>query len=386
MSKNDFKDINFFVGVNGSGKSRYLNSVAKLYNNFNDNVLAISNTVFDKINPKYCNKTSANRGRYFLKKNLFEALFNDRKSIDIFNILEYLEYDKSIEVSFNFGRNINKKNLYDYLIEKIIHHNKEDYNKISIKIEEIEEITHLIIDNCFYDKKFGFSFSFDDYDVRSKSNWDYILHKIYSFFKKTNIVKINIVLKKHNESFLLDGASSGESHFLSNMIFLQNNLNYNKKNIVLIDEPEISLHPKWQRDYVFKLYDYFYKYNIQFFLATHSPLIISKVQTSKKDIYQDYINNINYEIFKVKNQKIEAIKEDSDYSIESLYWEIFGILTPDNAFLARYCVDLLDEYNLKAISHQEILHEFRILKDACDLELQKQVLVSIENRFILNEH
>lgn len=386
MYQNEFKDINFFVGVNGSGKSRYLNVVAKNYNKFEYNVLAISNTVFDKINPQYCKKTSANKGRYFLKKNILEALFNEEKSIEIFNTLEYLEYDKSINISFNFGRGVYKENLYDYLLEKLIYNKTDVRNDTSIKIEEIEEIIYLISDYFSYDSRFGFLFSIDEFQVRSKTNWDFILHKVYDFFKKTNIVKINIILSKKNEIFLLNGASSGESHFLSNMIFLQNNLSSYKKNIVLIDEPEISLHPKWQRDYVFKLYDYFYKYDFKFFLATHSPLIISKVQTSTKDLYQDYIKKANYEIFKVSNDKIEPIKEDSDYSIESLYWEIFGILTPDNSFLARYCVDLLDKYDLKKISRQEILEEFRLLKSACDLKLQKEVLTDIEKRFVLNEY
>ena len=108
-------------------------------------------------------------------------------------------------------------------------------------------------------------------------------------------------------------------------------------NIILIDEPEISLHPKWQREYVLKIYDYFYKNDIKLFIATHAPLIISKVQVSNADLYQNYIQKIKYNIFKVNDQQLQKVIEDDDYSVESLYWEVFGILTPDNAFLSRHC-------------------------------------------------
>lgn len=44
----DFSEVNFLVGVNGSGKSRLLNTIGQRYVKRNKNVIAISNTVFDK--------------------------------------------------------------------------------------------------------------------------------------------------------------------------------------------------------------------------------------------------------------------------------------------------------------------------------------------------
>ena len=132
-----------------------------------------------------------------------------------------------------------------------------------------------------------------------------------------------------------------------------------------------------------KLYDYFYKYEVEIFIATHSPLIISKVQVLNSDTSQDYIQRVEYKIFKVKDSELIAVKEDDDYSIESLYWEVFGVLTPDNSFLSRYCVQLLDKFDLKKITYAEIKFEFNRMKEACDLTLQKQVLNDIEKRFVI---
>lgn len=191
-----------------------------------------------------------------------------------------------------------------------------------------------------------FCLSLNDFDVRNKTKYNYFLKKILKFKNLNKIVEIDILLLKNNDEFSLRATSSGEAHFLSNMLFLLNNLVYNKQNIILIDEPEISLHPKWQREYVLKIYDYFYKNDIKLFIATHAPLIISKVQVSSADIYQDYLRKIKYNIFKVNDQQLHVVVEDDDYSVESLYWEVFGILTPDNSFLSRHCVDLLDKFDL----------------------------------------
>ena len=95
-----------------------------------------------------------------------------------------------------------------------------------------------------------------------------------------------------------------------------------------------------------------------------------------------YEDCIKYKIFKVIDQKLTVIEEDKDYSIESLYWEVFGILTPDNSFLSRYCIDLLDKYDLKEIDLNEIENKFRELKEASDLEIQRNTLDKIFHEFV----
>ena len=384
MYENKFENINFFVGINGSGKSRYLNKLVKFYKNYQYNVLGISNTVFDKISNN-CKKMSANRGRYFFKKIIFDVLVDDihgdresNRVNDFFNILDYLNYDMEIRFSFKFPKGVNnKRSLYDYLVNNI---DSDNYSK---KLEEIENIYHIFVDHSYYDHKNGFLIDYSYWDNLEKNNNFYSALKLYRFISENKLGKTNILFLKNGKIFSLEGASSGESHFLANMLFLYRYMNSNKKNIILVDEPEISLHPKWQRDYVFKLYDFFYKYDCQFFLATHSPLIISKVQSSKKDLYDDYIQNVQYKIFNVKDEELEEIYEDDDYSIESLYWEVFGILTPNNSFLSRFCVDLLDRYDREEISLNEIQSEFESLKEASDLRVQKDTLSQIESEYLL---
>lgn len=70
-----------------------------------------------------------------------------------------------------------------------------------------------------------------------------------------------------------DKLSSGEQHEL--VMFYDLIFNTSKKALVLIDEPELSLHVKWQLDYVDELMRIVEIVGFSTILATHSPQIIN---------------------------------------------------------------------------------------------------------------
>ena len=214
----------------------------------------------------------------------------------IYNILEYLGYEKELSVLISFYSDFDGDFL-TYFIRSIDKYNKfkvideEDY--IDYNFDELQAFCNQL-DNFlrpYNDDEYFFDFGYWEHLDRNIKMLP-IFRKLYELFANKKIIKIDFLLFKGNHRFKLDGASSGESHFLAQMLFLSNNLNKSDKNIILIDEPEISLHPKWQREYIFKLYDYFYMYDLKIFIATHSPLIISKLQVNQKNLYDDYIGSI----------------------------------------------------------------------------------------------
>ncbi|SCX32047.1 putative ATP-binding protein involved in virulence [Agrobacterium sp. DSM 25558] len=83
----------------------------------------------------------------------------------------------------------------------------------------------------------------------------------------------SIRLTKQGSSFLVDHASSGEKEIL-NYIFAIYALEI-RNAVVVVDEPELHLHPKWQK----VLVDLFGKLSKdtgnQFVMATHSPTFVS---------------------------------------------------------------------------------------------------------------
>jgi predicted ATP-binding protein involved in virulence len=80
--------------------------------------------------------------------------------------------------------------------------------------------------------------------------------------------------------------------------------------IVLIDEIEQHLHPKWQRDIVKKLTDTFP--NIQFILTTHSPQVLSTLKKENVFILED---------FKLVKDTPHTFGRDSN----AILWDIFGV-------------------------------------------------------------
>ena len=95
-------------------------------------------------------------------------------------------------------------------------------------------------------------------------------HLTESIFKDKGIFLRNLTLGDVEHAIDSDKLSSGEKQMLS---FLCYNT-FKKDSCVFIDEPELSLHPDWQRRLIATLVDQ--GNNNQYFISTHSPFIYSK--------------------------------------------------------------------------------------------------------------
>ena len=88
-----------------------------------------------------------------------------------------------------------------------------------------------------------------------------------------------IVFEKNNKKIYLDNLSSGEKQIVFRAVLMLRDLSTIKNGIVLIDEPELSMHPVWCEK-IYKFYSdlLFTKNNSigQLFIATHSERIISR--------------------------------------------------------------------------------------------------------------
>lgn len=97
-----------------------------------------------------------------------------------------------------------------------------------------------------------------------------------------------IVFTENNKTISIDELSSGEKQIVFRGSYLLRNKKSNTGALVLIDEPEISLHPKWQ----LKILDYYKKLlqddngnqTSQMFIVTHSPFIIHNTSRSNDKV------------------------------------------------------------------------------------------------------
>ncbi|MDP2009885.1 MAG: AAA family ATPase, partial [Phenylobacterium sp.] len=94
--------------------------------------------------------------------------------------------------------------------------------------------------------------------------------------RRAGILSISAISVSHRDgpTFDLKEASSGEQTMLASFVGLAATLD--SGSLILIDEPETSLHPQWQSEFVAQLVARFSRFSgCEYLIATHSPLIIS---------------------------------------------------------------------------------------------------------------
>ncbi|EOW3699051.1 AAA family ATPase [Vibrio vulnificus] len=134
--------------------------------------------------------------------------------------------------------------------------------------------------------------------------------------------------------------SSGQKCMILTLLNIAGSISDNS--IVCIDEPEISLHPKWQKEFMKILIEFFNGYKeCHFIIATHSPLIISEL--SKDDCYI-----LNMDLGYAENST-EYKSMSSDYQLA----EVFGVAGNNNEYLNRVVVSLLSKLSSKGNLEKE---------------------------------
>lgn len=189
------------------------------------------------------------------------------------SILESIKNRENAHITFQLdGKSINHgSDKYDDIF-------KENIIYVDALIEndkELEELFLDYIDYFIYDKNenaaigaenlqndmdevfrgFDLNFHFKRIDYKTKK----------PIFSSEDAIRDDI-------EFMLKDLSTGERTLLSKMLYLH--LKEPKNKVILVDEPETSLHPSWQNK-ILKFYENFAKINNnQIIIATHSPHII----------------------------------------------------------------------------------------------------------------
>jgi putative ATP-dependent endonuclease of OLD family len=130
----------------------------------------------------------------------------------------------------------------------------------------------------------------------------------------------DIRLKKQGSSFLIGAASSGEKEILTYLfgIFALNV----RDALILVDEPEMHLHPKWQATLLTVFEQLATETGNQFLLATHSPIFVSPA--SIQYVSRIYSENQRSKIIRLKNADLPEAKHlfaiVNSYNNEGLFF------------------------------------------------------------------
>jgi predicted ATP-binding protein involved in virulence len=146
------------------------------------------------------------------------------------------------------------------------------------------------------------------------------------YFSKQRIKPLQYIQIAKNELFMdIDLLSQGELQLLKLVlnIFAEqlrwDDYYSSEVATIVIDEIDLHLHPRWQRNLLPALMETFP--NVQFIVTTHSPLIVSNVKAEHIVLLKDYkayplktptkgrdVNSILYEVFGVTKRPEKAAK------------------------------------------------------------------------------
>ena len=286
------KDVNILSGTNGSGKSTILRCIYEVLTSYiiedigNHLQIAIPNT-------------------FNLHKEKVDSftVFLDNNYQIICEIVENVTY-KSDDLNPTIPKDIRRIRIIDgenkqlYQSEYLQFYNQLQVNFINTFDNNISEVVSKIDDNVYteLDKTiFKLQKQYLDYQLNINKRKDEIVDNAPDIKKaiaelrqpQNRFLEIldtifaatdKKVKREENEVVFANGSSiilpyqlsSGEKQML--VILMTVLVQDHKPSILLLDEPEISLHFDWQR----KLVSYILELNpnVQIILATHSPAII----------------------------------------------------------------------------------------------------------------
>jgi predicted ATPase len=166
---------------------------------------------------------------------------------------------------------------------------------------------------------------------------------------KVNAVEItDIYFESESGTSSLSVASSGQINLLNIFFGIASCIEDNS--LILIDEPEISLHAEWQMNFIPLIKETFSKYKkCHYIIATHAPMIISNIGTKNSSI----LNMTT----KLTVSSEEFNHQSSDY-INSYLFETPG---PNNETLNREVVSLLSAISKRKILSQDKIDKAKLL-------------------------
>ncbi|HCH1718655.1 TPA: ATP-binding protein [Vibrio parahaemolyticus] len=152
----------------------------------------------------------------------------------------------------------------------------------------------------------------------------------------------------------LASRSSGEQCLF--LLFLGIISSIDDNSLILIDEPEISLHPSWQQRFVEILKESLSEYSgCHFIIATHSPLIVSDIAVK------------NCEILDMTEQVLTSASEHSLRSSDYHLATLFHNPGHSNEYLIKTAIYVFSKVKSEKKFDNQDLEKLRMLNDQLSL-------------------
>ena len=294
---NKILDIIVLAGINGSGKTTILEAIKDFF--YNENV-------------NYDEPEKSN-----VNLDIFLEEFEKYSSYNLKRVkfLNTFHYKKSDNNTSSQNQTINNFESLAKIIYVPAENNFEKVKTDTTTLLRISQFINIINSNVIKDipsyiaTRRNYLATIEE-DLTMKEITNKVINEINGIF---DILELDVKLKGFSkdektlpifensagEEFDINDLSSGEKQLFLRTLSIK--MLEPNNSIILIDEPELSLHPKWQQR-IIEVYKKIGENN-QIIIATHSPHILGSV--SNENIFILYRN---------ENGKIEAKTGDELYS------------------------------------------------------------------------
>lgn len=299
---------------------------------------------------------------------------NDRQRGNIRSILDFIGYDHRISLSYSLVLKAKKDGSAKNNIVKRVENDRE-YSRLNSK-EKNEIITQLY---NFYRSKTTTGNARHDYDVdfdSSSTSGGAIaeLQYIYKLKQCDLVSSTNVIFHKQGSDITSEELSSGEFAMLSTVLSISAAAS-DPHTLVLLDEPELSLHPNWQMTLIDNLDRALANRVCHLLIATHSHMLVSDLPMKRSAVTQ---------IEKDGRGNLYATTiPDSTYgwSAEEVLLKVFKTATDRNRFFGERIGKLLEQMGNNTISPKEVKVELKELQEISmhlsDVDPMKMILNTI---------
>lgn len=340
--------------VNGSSQTRYDVPYYKYVGaHVNGNMISSSAIAF--------------RLLFALKENM-----DDRQRQNLSSILDFIGYDHTITLNYSIVLK-SKKNgsVYDHVLQHV--QKDKEYSKLtseqrSNKVRELYDFYK----NKEFAKQPTYNYDIDIDQNSLAANED--LNYIYKLKQYDLVQAASVVFYKKGTQIASEEMSSGEFAMLS-MVLSISTASSDSHTLILIDEPELSLHPNWQMTIIDNLDRALKDQVCHLLIATHSHMLVSDLPMNRSSVSQ-------WEKDDDGNLIANRIGENTyGWSAEEVLLKVFKTATDRNRYFGERIAKLLEQMGNDTISKEAVADELNELQEISqhlsDVDPMKMVLNTI---------
>lgn len=322
--------------VNGSSQTRYDVPYYKYVGaHVNGNMISSSAIAF--------------RLLFALKENM-----DDRQRQNLSSILDFIGYDHTITLNYSIVLR-SKKNgsVYDHVLQHV--QKDKEYSKLtseqrSNKVRELYDFYK----NKEFAKQPTCNYDIDIDQNSLAANED--LNYIYKLKQYDLVQAASVVFYKKGKQIASEEMSSGEFAMLS-MVLSISTASSDSHTLILIDEPELSLHPNWQMTIIDNLDRALKDQVCHLLIATHSHMLVSDLPMNRSSVSQ-------WEKDDDGNLIANRIGENTyGWSAEEVLLKVFKTATDRNRYFGERIAKLLEQMGNDTISKEAVADELNELQE-----------------------